>query len=113
MNPSTAPALTTALVWSDVPEAIFVSAQADSNWRSGLAKVDNDYSENQLLIILVAYLVVLLRNSTSLGTTLALMRISIGGFLSLLRILQAACVAVISLFSSSLLIPLTPTVVGI
>jgi hypothetical protein len=36
MKPATAPALTTAFVWSDVPEAMLVRAQADSNWRSGL-----------------------------------------------------------------------------
>jgi len=38
MNPATAPALTTALVCSEVPEAMLVSAQADSNCKSGLKK---------------------------------------------------------------------------
>ncbi len=36
INPATAPALTTALVWSDVPDAILVRAQAESHCRSGL-----------------------------------------------------------------------------
>ena len=38
MKPATAPALPTAFVWSDVPDAMLVSAQADSNCRSGLER---------------------------------------------------------------------------
>ena len=102
MKPATAPALTTALVCSDVPDAILVKAQADSNWRSGLTKKTRVNIKNLIMGHWKTYLVGQLRNSTSLGTTLALMRMSIGGFLSLERILRAAWVAVISLFGSPL-----------
>ena len=103
MNPATAPALTTALVCSDVPEAMLVRAQADSNCKSGLYKI-------KVRTVLYkhgkdSYFETRLRNSTSLGTTFALMRMSMGGLRSLLSILRAAWVAVISLFSSPLLIP--------
>jgi hypothetical protein len=36
MNPATAAALTTALVWSSILDAMLVRAHADSNGRSGL-----------------------------------------------------------------------------
>jgi hypothetical protein len=36
MNPATAAALTTALVWSSILDAMLVRAHADSNCKSGL-----------------------------------------------------------------------------
>lgn len=39
MKGGTAPALTTTLVWSLVPDAIFVKAQDASNCKSGLEKI--------------------------------------------------------------------------
>jgi hypothetical protein len=38
MDPATAAALTTAIVWSDMADAMLVSVQADSNCKSGLEK---------------------------------------------------------------------------
>ena len=38
MYPTTATALTTAIVWSDMTDAMLVSAHADSNCTSGLKK---------------------------------------------------------------------------
>ena len=66
----TAPAFTTDFVCSEVPEAILVSAQADSNWRSG------SWS--------------LCKNSTIRGMTPEFIKVSIGGFLSLDNIFLAA-----------------------
>ena len=66
----TAPAFTTAFVCSEVPEAMFVRAQADSNCRRGSS--------------------LLCKNSTILGITPASMSVSIGGFLSRERIFRAA-----------------------
>ena len=53
----------------------------------------------------LAYLLTKLRNSNGSGTTLILMTKFIGEICSLLRILQATCVAVIYSFLSSLLKP--------
>ena len=70
MKCGTAPLLTTALVWSGVPEAMLVRAQADSNWRLGASKWA--------------------RNSTSRGRIPRLIITSMGGFLSLDKIFLAA-----------------------
>jgi len=70
----TAPCFTTVFVCSDVPDAMLVSAHEASNCKEGLSKWD--------------------RNSTHLGTIPALIMASIGGFLSLLSVFRALCVAI-------------------
>ena len=60
-----APPSTTAVVWSEVPDAILVRAQAASNWMGG-------HSVNA-------------RNLTNLGIRPAAMMLSIGGCFSLER----------------------------
>mmetsp|Transcript_21097 Transcript_21097/g.60192 ORF Transcript_21097/g.60192 Transcript_21097/m.60192 type:complete len:259 (-) Transcript_21097:507-1283(-) len=60
----TAPTSMTTLVWSDVPEAMFVNAQAASNCNAGLSSR--------------------CRNSTNRGTTPESMTCWIGGFFSML-----------------------------
>lgn len=65
MKAGMAPPSTTAVVWSVVPEAMLVRAQAASNWMGG-------HSDNA-------------RKLTNLGMRLAAMMLSIGGCFSLER----------------------------
>ena len=58
-NLGTAPALTTAFVWSLVPEAMLVRAQAASNCSSGLKKL-NHYVSSSFMILLITYVVALM-----------------------------------------------------
>mmetsp|Transcript_11512 Transcript_11512/g.36585 ORF Transcript_11512/g.36585 Transcript_11512/m.36585 type:complete len:278 (+) Transcript_11512:1553-2386(+) len=69
----TAPSWMTTRVWSDVPDAMFVSAQAASNWSAGESSF--------------------CRNWTSRGTTPASITIWIGGFRSIDSSLRNCVVA--------------------
>jgi hypothetical protein len=73
MNPATVAALTTALVWSSILDAILVRANADSNSKSGLELKTMVSKKIWKTVKHLAYLLILQRNSTIFGT--ALMRV--------------------------------------
>ena len=85
----TAPTSMTTLVWSEVPEAMLVRAQAASNWRAGLSS--------------------LCKNSTKRGTTPASMTCWIGGFFSMERRRRNFVVQSVWMAGSSPMTPWTMT----